>query len=233
MPLTSPRGVTGIRGSRADRWPALRQLRAISRAAAGAADEIVPAVTASAIATVADVDLLNDLVREAQASLAADGLAAARTVRTGVTAAIPSVVFMTRDMAPRVDFFTIATDELTAHLLFEDSSDAASGPAAGDPLHPAVVRAIRMVAGVAAAAQRPVSASGSLSADPIGALVLVGLGVDELSADAASLEPLRRALAAVSYEDLQRLAARALDCGDAATVRAFATRLASGDAPAR
>src|SRR5207237_418313 len=118
--------------------------------------------------------------------LAADGLLAAAAVSTGVTAQIPSVAFMTRDMAPRVEFFTIATDELTRHLLGADATDSSLGDES-DGLHPAVVRAVRMIAGVAAGAHRSLSASGTLAGDPIGALVLVGLGVDELSAEPAAL----------------------------------------------
>ena len=69
------------------------------------------------------------------------------------------------------------------------------------------------------------AACGELAGDPAGALVLVGLGVDELSAEAASLDGIRAALAEVTSDELQRLATRALAATDAETVRAMAAEL--------
>ena len=79
----------------------------------------------------------------------------------------------------------------------------------------------------------PVAACGELAGDPAGALVLVGLGVDELSADAGSLDGIRAALAGVTYAELRELAAAALAATDAETVRALAAVLTAREAAAR
>jgi phosphoenolpyruvate-protein phosphotransferase len=206
------------------RDPALltTQIRAISRA--GAAAGVEPRVMASMIATRADVDLLNQLIFDAQGSLATDGLAAAEKILTGVLVDVPSGAFLTRELAPRVDFFCIDTNGLTQYLLAADRTNPDLAELR-DALHPAVVRAVRMVTGAAGAAQKPVTVSGDLAGDPAGALVLVGLGVDELSAAPATLDALRYHLAGVTYEKLQVLGARALDAGDASEVRALANEL--------
>jgi phosphoenolpyruvate-protein kinase (PTS system EI component) len=67
-----------------------------------------------------------------------------------------------------------------------------------------------------------VAVCGELAGDPAGALILVGLGVDELSADAASLDGIRACLAAFDSAELRALAVRALAATDAETVRAYA-----------
>jgi phosphoenolpyruvate-protein kinase (PTS system EI component) len=64
-----------------------------------------------------------------------------------------------------------------------------------------------------------VAVCGELAGDPAGALVLVGLGVDELSADAGSLDEVRAALAACTAGELESVARGALDAPDAAAVR--------------
>jgi phosphoenolpyruvate-protein kinase (PTS system EI component) len=71
----------------------------------------------------------------------------------------------------------------------------------------------------------PVAVCGELAGDPAGALVLAGLGVDELSADAGSLDGIRAALAGVTGTELRALAAKALAATDAEAVRAYANEL--------
>ena len=65
----------------------------------------------------------------------------------------------------------------------------------------------------------PVAVCGELAGDPVGALILVGLGVEELSADAGSIDAVRAALSIVSVDELAELAHRALASGDAEAVR--------------
>ena len=67
----------------------------------------------------------------------------------------------------------------------------------------------------------PVAVCGEMAGDPAGALILVGLGVDELSADAGSLDGIRAALAAVTRAELDGLSTRALASVDAESVRAI------------
>jgi phosphoenolpyruvate-protein phosphotransferase len=215
-------GVRAIRLAYADRSLLMTQIRAISRAAAAA--RVEPHIMAPMVATLADVDLLNAMIRDAQAELAADGLPAAPHIVTGIMVEVPSAAILARELAAHVDFFSIGTNDLTQYLLAADRTNAALTELQ-DALHPAVVRSIRMVTGAAAAAGRPVAVCGELAGDPAGALVLVGLGVGELSADAGSLDALRYHLAAVTHEQLQHLAARALGARDAAEVRALAMEL--------
>jgi len=94
-----------------------------------------------------------------------------------------------------------------------------------DALHPAVLRTISGVVAGADAAGIPVAVCGELAGDPAGALVLVGLGVDGLSAEASSLDGVRAALASVTGGELDELAAAALVATDAETVRAAANEL--------
>ncbi len=78
------------------------------------------------------------------------------------------------------------------------------------------------------AAGIPVAVCGELAGDEAGAVVLVALGVDELSADAGCLDAVRGALARVTRTELDELARVALSALEAETVRGFATELAGG-----
>jgi phosphotransferase system HPr (HPr) family protein len=94
--------------------------------------------------------------------------------------------------------------------------------------HAGVAPAIAVIDAVIAGARTagiPVAVCGELAGDPAGAAVLVGLGVDELSADVGSLDGARAALATATSAELGVLAVKSLAATDAETVRAVANEL--------
>ena len=207
----------------------VRQLRAISRAAAAAG--VTPHVMAPMVATLADVALFDLLCATAQAGLADAELDHAERFIRGIMVEIPSAALMAPELASRVEFFSIGTNDLTQYVLAADRSNAALAELQ-DALHPAVLRAVASVIAGARSAGIPVAVCGELAGDPAGALVLVGLGVDELSADPNSLDLLRAALASVTAAEIEQLAGAALSAIDAAAVRELAAPLLDRTVPA-
>ncbi|MFH1475289.1 MAG: phosphoenolpyruvate--protein phosphotransferase [Chloroflexota bacterium] len=209
-------GVRAIRLAYRDPGLLLTQLRAIWRA--GGLAGVVPHVMAPMVATLEDVDLLDALRDEARAVVVAAGHACAERMVTGIMVEIPAAALLAPELARRVAFFSIGTNDLTQYLMAADRGNAALDRFQ-DALHPAVLRAIAGVVAGADAAGIPVAVCGELAGDPAGALVLVGLGIDELSADAGSLDEVRAALAACTRDELDGLARAALVSRDAAAVR--------------
>jgi phosphoenolpyruvate-protein kinase (PTS system EI component) len=184
------------------------------------------------VATLEDVDLLDALRDEARAAVVAAGHPCAEGMVTGIMVEVPAAALLAPELARRVSFFSIGTNDLTQYLMAADRGNAALARFQ-DALHPAVLRAIAGVVAGADAAGIPVAVCGELAGDPAGALVLVGLGVDELSADAGSLDEVRGALAASTLDELRALARSALVAPDAGAVRAAAAfLLARGAGPA-
>ncbi len=198
------------------------QFRAIWRA--GGLAGVTPHVMAPMVATIADVELYRALRDEARAELLAEGSPCAREIATGIMIEVPSAAILTPALARLVDFFSIGTNDLTQYLMAADRGNAALATLQ-DALHPAVLMTIKGVVAAADAAHIPVAVCGELAGDPAGALVLVGLGVRELSADAGSLDGVRSALLTVARVDLAELASAALAAPDAAMVRALASTL--------
>ena len=198
------------------------QLRAIWRA--GALAGVVPHVMAPMIATLEDVDLLDSLRDTARDAVVASGQACAESMVTGIMVEVPSAVLLAPELARRVDFMSIGTNDLTQYIFAADRGSAALAQMQ-DPLHPAVLRAIAQIAAAARAAGIPVAVCGEAAGDPAAACILVGLGISELSADAASLDELRATLARLASPKLEEVADQALRLSDAAGVRALATEL--------
>lgn len=218
-------GVRAIRLAYTSRDLLLTQLRAIWQA--GALAGVVPHVMAPMIATLGDVDLFLSLRDEARDTVLADGLPCAESMVSGIMVEIPSAAILSAELARRIDFFSVGTNDLTQYTLAADRGNAILAPLQ-DALNPAVLRLIAGVVAGAARAGIPVAVCGELAGDPAGALVLVALGVDELSADAGCLDGVRAALARVTRAQLDELAQIALSALEADTVRAFATELAEG-----
>lgn len=197
------------------------QLRAIWRA--GALAGVVPHVMAPMIATLEDVDLLISLRDAARDEVVASGQACARSMATGIMVEVPSAVLLAPELARRVDFMSIGTNDLTQYIFAADRGSAALAQMQ-DPLHPEVLRAIALIAAAARGAGIPVAVCGEAAGDPAAACVLVGLGIGELSADAASLDELRATLARLELQarGARESGPRALR---AASVRALATEL--------
>ena len=223
-------GVRAIRLAHGSRELLLTQLRAIWRAAGSAG--VTPHVMAAMVSTVADARLLAELCDEARVAVVAAGYACPDRMVTGLMIEVPSAAILAPELARLADFFSIGTNDLTQYVLAADRGNAALARLQ-DALHPAVLRTIASVVAGADAAGIPVAACGELAGDPAGALVLVGLGVDALSADAGSLDGIRAALAGVTYAELRELAAAALAATDAETVRALAAVLTAREAAAR
>jgi phosphoenolpyruvate-protein phosphotransferase len=174
------------------------QLRAILAAAAQTTAEIW--VMAPMVADLDDVAVVRGLLEEAGG--------AGASVKVGIMVELPAAVLLADQLAARVDFFSIGTNDLTQYTLAVDRTNAALA-ARQDPMHPAVLRAIGTVVDAAKARGIPVAVCGEMAGDPAGAVVLAGLGIDELSMDPRSFGPVKRAVGAVTRAQARVAAAEA------------------------
>jgi phosphoenolpyruvate-protein phosphotransferase len=212
-------GVRGFRLARDHRALLMDQLRAIARAGAGAPS--VPRVMAPMISTIEDVELVHELVAEALAELDAAGIARAPHLEVGIMIEVPSATLLAPELARRVDFFSVGSNDLTQYVLAMDRTHPELA-AVADALHPAVLRAIRATVAGAATAGIEVAVCGELAGDVVGALILTGLGIRELSMDAGRLDAVRLALQGRTMRQLQELAAAAIAEETADAVHALA-----------
>ena len=79
-----------------------------------------------------------------------------------------------------------------------------------DGLHPAVLRALEITTKAGVNADIPVALCGEMAGDPLAAVLLVGLGFNELSMSSAALVSVKRALGAFHLRECKQLAAKAL-----------------------
>lgn len=211
-----PNPALGLRGIRyCLQHPALfkRQLRAILRAGAhGPVGIMFPMVS-----DVGELDQALDLYAEARRELADTDVAQAEHVSVGVMIEVPAAVVLAKTLADRVDFFSIGTNDLVQYLLGIDRLNPRVAPLY-QPLHPAVLRALKHTIDAAHQAGIEVCVCGEMANDPYCLPVLLGLSVDALSVPAESIPGIKDLVRHFSYNDCQDLARRLLRVSETDTV---------------
>ncbi len=135
----------------------------------------------------------------------------------GVMIEVPSAALLSDRLATEADFFSIGTNDLTQYGLAVDRANP-DVSALYRPLHPAILKMIRMVIDAGKGSGRPVAVCGELAGDPLGAAVLVGLGIRDLSATPVAIPRVRDHLSEIDTAQLAALAQRALEASEASEV---------------
>jgi multiphosphoryl transfer protein len=136
----------------------------------------------------------------------------------GVMVEVPSVALAADAFADEVDFFSIGTNDLTQYTLAAERGNERVA-AIADPLHPAVLRLIQLVAEAARTHGKWVGVCGEVAGDTLATPVLLGLGVTELSAAPPLVASVKEAVRAVALDEARGLAAEAASLESAVDVR--------------
>lgn len=100
--------------------------------------------------------------------------------KIGIMLEVPSVIFQLEELAQRVDFFSVGSNDLTQYLLAVDRNNAQVA-SLHDAYHPAVLRALNTIAKQSVEFKVPLSLCGELAGEPAGAILLLAMGFDKLS----------------------------------------------------
>ncbi|MDA3133687.1 phosphoenolpyruvate--protein phosphotransferase [Atlantibacter subterraneus] len=138
--------------------------------------------------------------------------------RLGVMVEVPSMVFMLPHLTNRIDFISVGTNDLTQYLLAVDRNNTRVANLY-DSLHPAMLRALSMIASEAQRYCIDLCLCGEMAGDPMCVALLVGLGFRHLSMNGRSVARVKYLLRHITQEEAQTLARRSLDAQLATEVR--------------
>jgi len=203
--------------------PALgrRGLRALRNHEQVLRDQLTALAQADA-ATEADLWVMAPMVADAEETEYFVDLARELGIRTaGVMAEVPSLALMAEQVLRSADFVSIGTNDLTQYTM---AADRMLGTVAHyqDPWHPAVLRLVAQLGAAGADAGKAVGICGEAAADPLLAVVLVGLGATTLSMTPAALADVRAELGKHTLDEAREMAQAALAASTAATARSAA-----------
>ena len=196
------------------------QLRAILRASAEGNVKIMYPM----ISGVAEVMQANEILQQVMLELKKDGVPFDEKIHVGVMIEIPSAALTAEMIAPEVDFFSIGSNDLIQYTM---AVDRVNEKVAGlyEPTHPAILRLIR---GVVEAGHNNgiwVGVCGEMAGEPLFAPLLLGMGIDELSAASSSLPRVKEVIRRLKFSEAQELAAASLHTNSGREVLAMLNAL--------
>ncbi|GAA2442095.1 phosphoenolpyruvate--protein phosphotransferase [Agromyces soli] len=203
----------------------LRGIRALRRSEAVLREQLT-ALAAADAATDAELWVMAPMIATVEETRYFTALAAELGIRTaGVMIEVPAAALLADRVLDACAFASIGTNDLTQYTM---AADRLLGTVAQlqSPWHPAVLRLIEEVGAAGARTGTPVGICGEAAADPLLAVVLVGLGATSLSMSPSALADVRASLARYGLEDARAIAGAALATEGAAEAKRAATAAA-------
>jgi phosphoenolpyruvate-protein kinase (PTS system EI component) len=130
-------------------------------------------------------------------------------MRIGMMVEAPAAVWLAHRLIKEVDFFSIGTNDLIQYVLAVDRNNRKVA-SLYEPLHPAVLTAVAQTVEAAWRAGKRTTMCGEMAADPLCTILLIGLGLDELSMEPFFVPVIKRVIRSLSYSRARRLAQEAL-----------------------
>jgi phosphotransferase system enzyme I (PtsI) len=207
-------GWRGIRFCLARKDMFKAQLRAILRAGAGSNVKIMYPM----ISGLSEVLEANAVLEETKAELDSEGVDFCRDCEVGIMVETPAAVMIAPELAEHVDFFSIGSNDLIQYALAADRGNEKVAYLY-EPLHPAVLRFIERTIKSGHDAGIWVGLCGEMASDLVCAFILLGMGIDELSASPYVVPEIKEMVRSVYFTEAERVAAEALQSNDPAATR--------------
>jgi phosphotransferase system enzyme I (PtsP) len=129
----------------------------------------------------------------------------------GVMLEVPAVIYQIPQLAAKVDFFSVGSNDLTQYLLAVDRNNArVSG--LYDSYHPAVLCALKSIVDQAKQYNTPITVCGEMAGEPGGAILLMAMGYDKLSMNSHNLLKVKWVIRSITLQHAQQLLHDVLQC---------------------
>jgi phosphotransferase system enzyme I (PtsI) len=179
------------------------QLRAICRASVEGNVRIMFPM----VCDLSELKAARKMLEEVQEELRQNNVPQAQKLEIGIMIEVPSAALTADILAKHVDFFSVGSNDLIQYTLAIDRGNE-NVAAMYQPAHPAVLRLLQTVVEAAHRNNIWVGVCGEMASDVVMMPALIGLGIDELSAGAASIPRIKRAIQALNYEEARQLVSR-------------------------
>lgn len=193
------------------------QARAMIKANAGLRGEL--RIMLPMISSMSEVEEAKALIHRAYIEVLEEGVQVKQPL-VGVMVEVPAAVYQARELARRVDFLAVGSNDLTQYMLAVDRNN----PRVADlyqETHPAVLGALLEVARAAHREQTYVGICGELAGSPVGAVLLLAMGYHVLSMNATNLPKVKWVIRNIKRKDARRMLARVLRMTTAEEVQSY------------
>jgi phosphotransferase system enzyme I (PtsP) len=172
------------------------------------------------ISGIEEIQACKQMVEEAKSNLCREHIPFCEDIPLGVMVEVPAAVQMCKFLAQEVDFFSLGTNDLIQYMLAADRNNQLVNKYY-NPLHPAVLQAIKYVADTAQKSGKGVCICGEMATDPVNFTVLLGLGIREFSVVAPFIPRIKAFLADIEYKKATEITDAVLQMGSATEIKDY------------
>jgi phosphotransferase system enzyme I (PtsI) len=189
------------------------QLKAILRASAfGDVRLMYPLISG-----LEELEKANILLNEVKAELAEQKIPFDNHLKVGAMIELPSAVSIIDLIAPKVDFFSVGTNDLIQYLMAVDRmNDRVSH--LYQPMHPAVLRSLKSIFTGGLENRKSVSICGEMAGEPLYAALLIGLGAQNLSLSISRIPEVKHYIRLMNFAHLKTLVSECMYLDKASTI---------------
>lgn len=197
----------------------LPQLKAILRASAfGNVKLLFPMIS-----SMAELYAAKEMLNQAKKELIKKNISFNKNIEIGAMIEVPAAAFITDKISDEVDFLSIGTNDLIQYMLAVDRGNEQVAYLYND-LHPAIIRVIKEIISAAHEKGTWVGMCGEMASNPLTTLILIGLGIDELSVSPMLLPEIKKIIRAADFKEAAKLAEKALSFSTAVEVEKYMLR---------
>jgi phosphotransferase system enzyme I (PtsI) len=182
------------------------------------------------VSTVEEVHLARACVRQVKEELRAKGIRFDARIKVGVMIEVPAAAMMAEQIATEADFLSIGTNDLIQYLMAVDRGNEAVATLY-QPFNPAVIRTIHHIVEAGHKKQVWVGVCGEMAGDPLATVLLVGLGVDELSVIPPILPEIKKIIRSIKFKDAQHVAEKVLGMTREHDIRSYLSSIIKNKVP--
>jgi len=204
----------------------LTQLRAILRASTRKNVRIMFPM----VSKLREIREAKKILQRAKDELTAAGVAFDANIPIGVMIEVPSAAILADQFAAEVDFLSIGTNDLIQYLLAVDR-DNSSVSGLFQQFNPAVLRTIKMIVDAGHKRHVWIGMCGEMAGDPLATVLLIGLGLDELSVNPSALPEIKKIIRTVKHRDARRMADHVLSLATEDEIKEYLSSIVRNKVP--
>ncbi len=165
----------------------------------------------------------NELLDQTKSELKKKKIPFNKDIDVGIMIEVPSAALIADILAKESDFFSIGTNDLIQYALAVDRVNEKIAHLY-EPAHPAVLRLIKSIIDIGHKAGLWVGMCGEMAAEPVFALLLLGMGLDEFSASAVAIPEIKKVICSTNMDTAREIAEKALKLSSADQIQVFMTQ---------
>jgi phosphotransferase system enzyme I (PtsP) len=178
----------------------------------------IPTIMFPLISSLDEIRQIKEILASVRDELIREGHDVRGYIPLGIMVEVPAAVQIIEFLIREVDYVSIGTNDLIQYTLAADRNNARVKQYY-DPHHPAILHSIKRVADAAIKAGKKASVCGEMAADPLNALLLIGMGIREFSLSAPSIPIVKQAIRNHGLDACRKLARTVLACRSGVDVR--------------